>query len=122
MATKFISEATGKFGNFRTSTTSPAELDMAGVTELLTETDNMLKTTGFDIEAPDAMRSIYTDSSVARTYIDGLSEGLEGEDAKLFRTLSENMLDAIVGRGQFANKGYLPLLEDNVSAGFMVRL
>lgn len=119
MATKVLNEVSGKFGTFSEDAHNPSLLDMESVAELLTETNNTLKGTGFDIEAPDAMRTLYTNDSLARTYIDGLSEGLEGEDAKNFRILSNNMMDCITGKGQFSNKGILNLLEDNTSAGFM---
>lgn len=119
MAKTVINEAYGSAG-MPQKQKAEAMLDMKGMTDLLTETNTYMKTMGFNMEQPDAMKELFRDDNTARDYIDGLSEGLEGEDAATFRTLAHTTLDEIMGRGSFANKGILNLLtEDNVSAGFM---
>ena len=122
MAKTVVNEAVGAFGKFTPSTgvTTPSMLDMNGVVDLLTETNNTLTNMGIDLEQPNAMIDILRDENSANMYIDGLSEGLEGEDLKNFKTLCHTMLDEVNGRGSFANRALLSALsEDNVSAGFM---
>ena len=95
-------------------------LDMGGMSTLLEETNNTLRTVGVDLEDPECMKNIFRDEASASLYIDGLAEGLNEEDMRNFKALSHNMLDAINGRGAFTNQSIMSLLmEDNNSVGFM---
>ena len=118
---RIINEVYGSMGSTsRKQTSKDAFLDMHGMQELLTETNSTLRTFGFNMEEPDAMKTLFRDNNAAGQYIDSLSEGLEGEDAKNFRVMANNTMDMILGRNNFANKSILSLLtEDNTSAGFM---
>lgn len=99
---------------------SDALLDISSMTTLLTESNDTMSRIGVDMERHDAMNSIFNDDQTARMYIDSLAEGLDPEDTHMFKVLSENMLDAIVGRGWYANRATLSALsEDNNSAGFL---
>ena len=95
MARTVVNESVGSFGKFTpdTGTPTPSMLDMNGVVDLLSETNNTLTSMGIDLEQPNAMIDILRDENSANMYIDGLSEGLEGEDLKNFKTLCHTMLD-----------------------------
>ena len=97
MAKTIVNEAVGAFGKFTPSTgvTTPSMLDMNGVVDLLSETNSTLTQMGVDLEQPNAMIDILRDENTANTYIDGLSEGLEGEDLKNFKALCHTMLDEV---------------------------
>lgn len=95
-------------------------LDVKGLTTLLEETNTSLTGFGIDLEKSDAMTRIYSDEQTTNTYIDSLSEGLSPEDIPIFKQLSVNMIDCMMGRGNFQNRGMMNVLtEDNISAGFM---
>ena len=70
-------------------------LDMGGMSTLLEETNNTLRTVGVDLEDPECMKNIFRDEASASLYIDGLAEGLNEEDMRNFKALSHNMLDAV---------------------------
>lgn len=100
--------------------TADSMLDATKLTTLLEEVETTMFHSGVDMTAPDAMRRIYSDRSVADMYIDGLAEGLNPEDTKYFKSLCNNMLDEITGAGPFANSGgTLSMLCENTSAAFM---
>lgn len=90
------------------------------MTTLLTESESTLRGYGVDMEDPEAMKNVFRDDTTASMYIHSLAEGLDEEDTKNFIQLSENMMDAIMGRKYFSNKAVLQALtEDNNSVSFL---
>ena len=102
-----------------TASTRPDVIDGSQMAELLTETNQTLKTFGVDIESRDAMSEVLNDSGTAGMYIDALAEGLNPEDTKNFKILCENMLNFMTGKAEGSTSVMSLLIEGNLSAGFL---
>lgn len=96
-------------------------LDMKGLTTLLEEANKTVEGNGVEFNDRSFMSKIYSDPQTTNTYIESLAEGLAEEDIGMFKHLANNMVDCIMGRGDFSNRGSIMsmLTEDNISAGFM---
>ena len=94
-------------------------LNSSGMTDLLSETFSTLNTVGVDMEAPDAMGKVFNDEATASIYIDSLAEGLNAEDTKNFKILSENIMGSITGKGTGSRSIMSMLNESNLSASFL---